>query len=197
MDELKLKQNIARNISAFRKRCNLTQAQLAEMLNYSDKAISKWERAEGIPDLLVMLRLAEIFGVTLNDLIADKVKKQAPYFLRNRLIITILSCLLVWLVAVVCFVLGGLIAPKEQYLWLCFIYAIPVTFIVLVVFTAIWGKRWMKYLSISALIWSTCFVLYLPLSLFFNHPNNWMVFLVGIPVQIAFIFFYFIKKRNI
>lgn len=138
MDEMKLKNNIAKNITAYRKRCNLTQAQLAEKINYSDKAVSKWERGDGIPDTLVMLKLCEIFDVTLNDLVADKVKKKAPVFLRNKVIITILSSLLVWLVATVVFVLLDFIMPQAEYTWLAYIIALPVMFIVLVVFASIW-----------------------------------------------------------
>lgn len=196
MDEQRYRSNIARNITAYRKRCDLTQAQLAEKIAYSDKAVSKWERGEGIPDTLVMLQLCEIFNVTLNDLIADKVKKQAPYFLRNRLIITILSSLLVWLVAVIAFVIGGLIDPDCGYLWLCFIYAIPVTFIVLVVFCAIWGKRWMKFSAITGLIWSICLGIFLPIRLFKPLDADWMVFLIGIPIEILFIFFFLLKKKE-
>ena len=85
MDENKFKENIARNITAYRKRINLTQLQLAERLNYSDKAISKWERAEGVPDTVIMLKLCEIFNVTLNDLVADKPKKEKKPTLRNSI----------------------------------------------------------------------------------------------------------------
>lgn len=196
MDENKIKSNIARNISAYRKRCNLTQAQLAEKIAYSDKAISKWERAEGIPDTLVMLELCEIFGVTLNDLVADKVKKQAPFFLRNRLIITLLSISLVWLVAVVIFVILGFVLSHNHYLWLCFIYPIPVSFIVCVVFSALWGNKILRLLSISGLIWSTCLGAYMPLYLFYENSNNWLVFLIGIPVQFSFIVWFFLKRKS-
>ena len=57
---------IAENIVTLRKNAGLTQAELAERLNYSDKAISKWERAEAVPDVLVLAQLAELFGVTVD-----------------------------------------------------------------------------------------------------------------------------------
>lgn len=196
MDEEKIKTNIAKNITIYRKRCNLTQAQLAEKIAYSDKAVSKWERAEGVPDTLVMVKLCEIFGVTLNDLISEKVKKQAPFFLRNRLIITILSVLLVWLLAVVIFVLLRLVLPSQNYLWLCFIYAIPLSFVIFVVFSELWAKRLIRFLSISGLIWTVCFVVFLSLYIFYNNNNNWMVFLIGVPVQGLFIFWFLLKKKS-
>ena len=58
MDDEKLKFQIGANIAAYRKQAGLTQAGLAEKLNYSDKAISKWERGESIPDVLTMMVLA-------------------------------------------------------------------------------------------------------------------------------------------
>ena len=50
MDGEKLKSQIGMNIAAYRKRAGLTQAGLAEKLNYSDKAVSKWERGESVPE---------------------------------------------------------------------------------------------------------------------------------------------------
>ena len=57
MDEQKLKSQIGANLSAYRKRAGMTQAGLAEKLNYSDKAISKWERGESVPDVLILCQL--------------------------------------------------------------------------------------------------------------------------------------------
>ncbi len=196
MDEQRIKNNIAKNMIAYRKRCNLTQAQLAEKISYSDKAISKWERAEGVPDTLVLVQLCEIFGVTLNDMISDKVKRKAPFFLRNRLIISLLSVVLVWLVAVIVFVILGLIFPDDKNLWLSFIYAIPTSFVVCVVFACLWGNKILKLISITGLIWTICLGVFIPLNMFSISDSNWMVFLIGIPVQILFIFWFLLKKKD-
>ena len=71
MDDEKLKNQIGANIAAHRKRAGLTQAGLAEKLNYSDKAVSKWERGESVPDVLTLMAIAQKLGVTVNDLITD------------------------------------------------------------------------------------------------------------------------------
>ncbi len=60
MTEERLKKNIAKNLSSLRKSAGLTQAELGEKLTYSDKSISKWERGDGLPDLLVLDKLAEL-----------------------------------------------------------------------------------------------------------------------------------------
>ena len=71
MNDEKLKKQLGANIAAYRKSLGLTQAGLAEKLNYSDKAVSKWERAESVPDVLTLTQLAELFDVTVNDLLVD------------------------------------------------------------------------------------------------------------------------------
>ena len=64
MDDEKLKKQIGINIASYRKRNGLTQAGLAERLNYSDKAVSKWERGESVPDVLTLSQMAELFDYT-------------------------------------------------------------------------------------------------------------------------------------
>lgn len=196
MDETKLKDNISRNITTYRKRCNLTQAQLADKISYSDKAVSKWERGDGLPDIMVLMNFCEIFNVTLNDLVADKPKKQAPFFLRNRVIITILSCLIAWLVGVFCYAICNMVLQKTN-TWMVFIYTLSVTFIILVVFSCIWGKKIIKFIAITGLIWTTLLSFYLSFEIFADIYNAWMIFLIGIPIQLAFIFFFLIKKKDI
>ena len=103
-DDEKVKKIIAENIVRYRRECNLTQAELAEKIHYSDKSVSKWERADGVPDIFVLVMLAELFGVTVNDLLTEKHRKShraAPKLKRS--IITLMSAGLVWLVAAVVF----------------------------------------------------------------------------------------------
>ena len=81
---------IGKNIAAFRKGANLTQAELAQKINYSDKSVSKWESGNGAPDVYVLMSLAELFGVTVNDLVGESAvahkylhqARKAPLFAR-------------------------------------------------------------------------------------------------------------------
>ena len=57
---------IAENIAALRRSQGMTQAGLAERLGYSDKSVSKWERGEGLPDILCLKAMADLFGVTVD-----------------------------------------------------------------------------------------------------------------------------------
>ena len=61
----------AQNLISLRKQIKLTQLELAEKINYSDKAVSKWERGESIPDVTVLMTIASLFGVTLDFLVTE------------------------------------------------------------------------------------------------------------------------------
>ena len=64
-----IKSNFSENLIKLRKSKSLTQLQLAEKLNYSDKAISKWEVGAVLPDVETLTHIADFFGLTVNDLI--------------------------------------------------------------------------------------------------------------------------------
>lgn len=168
MTEEQLKKNIAKNISELRKAMGLTQAQLAEQLSYSDKSVSKWERGDGVPDVVVMQKMAELFGVTLNDLVSEntpRLPRKKPY-LTNRIIIPILSVGLSFLVASVIFFILRLCNVWDEKSWLLFVYAVPVSFISLTVFTELWWNLLLRFLATSGIGWSIaiCIKLTFPIS---------------------------------
>ena len=68
MDQIK----IGRFIAQCRKKANLTQMQLAEKLNITDRAVSKWERGKALPDSSIMLELCGVLGITVNDLLSGE-----------------------------------------------------------------------------------------------------------------------------
>jgi transcriptional regulator with XRE-family HTH domain len=178
---------IAKNISDLRKSKDLTQTELALKLNYSDKAVSKWERAESIPDINVIKEIADIFQVTVDYLLEETHLHQRPAMQniskmigRNRLIIALLSASSVFMVATILYVITGLSIPFIHPTWMVYIYAIPIAFIVLLVFNSIWGRRSVNFIIITLLLWSILLCLYLSL----NYREIWLVFIIGIPAQI-------------
>ena len=64
-----LKKIIAKNIQSLRKAAGVTQIELAERLNYSDKAVSKWERGEAYPDTENLIIISEMFSITIDELL--------------------------------------------------------------------------------------------------------------------------------
>lgn len=197
-----IKQNLATNLAEYRKANNLTQAELAEKINYSDKAVSKWERAESVPDLAVLKNIADLFETTIDKLISEpKVENKKTRSTRNlpkrRLIICLCAGVLVWLVAIALYSLIGVIVPSLlDNAWLTFILAIPITNVVLLVLTGVWGKTTTNMIITSLLVWSTITALYLCLNNLLLNPAStlWMIFLIGIPIQIL-IFLWFSYKK--
>lgn len=194
MDIAEIRQNIAVNISAMRNAAGLTQAQLAEKLNYTDKAISKWERGESIPDIAVLWKLADMFGVSVDWLISDHgTKAQTPDAeavragRHNRILISLLSSVGVWFVATIAFIImQGAGASRVA---LPFLWAVPATCIDLLVFNAVWGKYKINFIFISLIIWTLLGALYITIA----NWTLWYIFLFGVPLQVATIFWSQIK----
>lgn len=203
MDDEQVKARIGANIAYYRKQAGLTQAGLGEKLNYSDKAVSKWERGESIPDVLTLMQLASVFESTVDALLGDvnalpdnpstleramnQVSEKALKRKANKNIILALTTTLVWFVALLAFVvLSTLDIP---YSWLAFFYAVPVNAIVLLSLRSAWHDfRWNKAL-ISAIVWGGLTSIYASIWAFLGF-NAWKIFLLGIPGQIA-IFLWF------
>ena len=119
MTEANIRKAIAENIAKHRKNTRMTQIDLSHKINYSDKSISKWERGDGIPDVMTLIQLSEIFGVSVNELIypmqPQETAKSANHvesgnstdsrFSWKQFFITILSVVGVWFAAFLLFCL--------------------------------------------------------------------------------------------
>ncbi|MCM1395785.1 MAG: helix-turn-helix domain-containing protein [Corallococcus sp.] len=196
-----LKNVIAKNLAAYRKQAGLTQQELAEKLSYSDKAVSKWERAEGVPDIFVLKTLADMYGITVNDILTEHAESRPRVRGKNRLakrwLITLLSAGLVYLIATVITVVWLIVDSSFPVAKYAYLIAFPVSMIVLVVFSCVWGKLWMTALSVSALIWSLCLLIHvcvMPVS-----PTAWLIYLIGAALQLLVIMWFllqFFLKRN-
>ena len=207
MLENELKQNVARNITALRKKHNMTQADLAERLNYSDKSISKWERGDGLPDVFVLTRIAEMFDVTLNDLVSSEQeitelsevpKASAPR--PRRTLITALCVGLVWFIATLVFFLLNVFLPGARGLWLSFIHALPISSILLVVFTHLWWKNVARCLAVSSLVWMLTLCVQVTATLISDNVRNmWLIYVAAAAFQVLVILWYiyrYMRKKN-
>lgn len=173
----------------------MTQIELAEKLNYSDKAVSKWERGESLPDVMVLKTIADLFGVTLDYLLEEehqiksleteqtKGEKIPVSSMRSHTVVTLLSELIVWFVATVGFVVIDLIWPDHLAKFLPFAYAVPVSMIVWLVFNSIWFNTRRNYLIISLLVWSL--LISVSLTVLAWGRSAWQLLFLGIPGQAA------------
>lgn len=193
-----IKDVIARNLVNLRMQAGLTQLQLAEKLNYSDKAVSKWERGESIPDLRVLVQIADLYNVTLDQLVGRK-KEEKPLkpkmnIGKKRGLITTLSVVLVWFVCSCIYMILGLIPIVENYKSFAFIGAPLASCIVLCVFAALWGKRWMKAAATSGIVWSTILLAHFVLSVCGIADKMYLFYVAAGVFQVLIILWFVLRK---
>lgn len=189
---------VGENLAKYRKYHKYTQLHLAEKLNYSDKAVSKWESGESLPDIYTLKTIADLYGITVNDLFSSRSKPRAPQNKIKEFFIPALSCCIVWLVALISFVLLSALCPSYDKIWLPFIVAIPISAIVVLIFSCIYKNWIIQIICISAIIWTTLLSLILSLDVFFD--KTYLFYFIGIPIQVAFLLWYsyryLIKKKT-
>ncbi len=185
-----LKSVVAHNITQLRSTRSMTQLELGEFLNYSDKAVSKWERGESIPDVFVLKQIADLFEVTVDYLLIPHTEDELPvstevleYSRRrkrlNHRTITSISVLGVFALATLLYSVLFLCGYPQ---WLVFIYAVPVANIVWLVLNSLWGHRAYTIFLVSSLLWTvitTVFLTFIVLGY-----NFWILFIIGIIPQI-------------
>lgn len=203
MTDEELKVQIGTNISNLRKRQGLTQAGLGEKLNYSDKAVSKWERGESAPDILTLVAIAELFEVSVDDLLRDPdalpqqtgsvqhvmdlaVQKTLKRKADKRIIVW-LSSLIVWFTALLCYVICA--SAGVSYSWLAFFLAVPADAIVVLSLRSAWKDFRSNRKLISVLMWGFLLSVYMFL-LMLGNVNVWRIFLLGIPGQLAILLWF-------
>lgn len=196
MDDIK--SIVAKNITELRLLNNMTQMELAEKLNYSDKTISKWERAESSPDIGVLVEISNLFGVSLDYLVTaenlekavkENKQKETKY---NRRVISYISESVPWVIATFAFIITSLITNEASFQWLYFVYALPMVLIIKLVFNSIWFNPRHNYYIISVLLWSILAAIHITFLHF--KINVALIYLLGIAGQILVILWSFIKK---
>ncbi len=195
-----LKEVIAKNLVRLRREAGITQMKLAEMLNYSDKAVSKWERGDAIPDLRVLIQLAEIYHIKVDDIITEqpeKVVKPKLNLRKKRLLIVLLSVGLVWFIATGVFAIVYFYPQLERFAWLTYVVAPLVSSVVLTVFSGIWGSKLTNAVACTLILWSVVAIFHVFFAVFapvIAAEKWWLFYLVAAPFQILIIFWFFLRK---
>ena len=193
-----IKEIIASNLASLRKERKFTQQELASKLNYSDKAVSRWEHAETLPDIETLCKICEIYGVKFEYLLKkEQPKKNNPNIIKkdtpNKIIIMLIAALAVWIAAIVAYSYMNIILMQNA--WTIFIWAIPLTCLVLQMSNSYFFKNLLfKYILSSIINWTLILSMYLQLISY----NIWMLFIVGIPIQIIIVLLAILKisKNN-
>lgn len=182
---------IGKNLMTLRKDKKLTQVELAEIFNYSDKSISKWETGESLPSVEVLYQLAKYYGTSLDSLTREdfKIEKMEEKKVRDKLlpahlVITLLATSVVWLLATIAFVSVKLTYSINY--GMIFLWALPISCVVLLVFNAIWGRTYLTFAILTLLNWSILTSIHVQVLITLGE-NIWPIYLLGIPLQIAII----------
>ena len=206
-----LKKIIARNIIELRRANHMTQLELAETLNYTDKAVSKWERGESLPDVGVLKAMADLFGVKLDYLVSsehvenvseillspdgmDEVECKKRRRASNRRVITCIGVLSVWLLATLSFVIVRLGDPAGANHWLAFLYAVPAMLVVWLILNSVWFDRRRNFLIISLLMWSVLACVHVSCAVF-GANSVWLLYVLGVPGQAIVLLWSRLRRR--
>ena len=190
MEETKdIKKIVAKNLANLRKNKKLTQTELAEKFGYSDKAISKWENGDTLPDIQTLYQLCEFYNVTLDFLVneqnfEDKIKyinHLNRKVIINNSMIELLYCSFVWILAVIIYIY--LLIFSEFDYWQIFIWALPATSLVMLLFSKVWKQKIYTFVVRSLFFWTLVIACYIQ----FIQYNIWPLFFLMIPIQVALI----------
>lgn len=194
MDDLKLV--VASNLIKLRTEAGMTQVELGEKLSYSDKTISKWERAEALPDVTVLKKISEIFHVTMDEITSahdewqpPKEEEEVPERSYSAGMIAWVAVMGIWTLALLIFVIFWVLGHLY---WVVFAAAIPATLITLLVLNSIWNHGRFNLLLVAALVPAIVAVIYLVLLKY----NPWQLFLVLIPAEVMVYSSFKIKKKK-
>ena len=188
-----IKPIIAENLIILRKSSGMTQAEFAEKLNYSDKAISRWEHGDTLPDINTLYEICNYYNISMDDLckplveLPDTGKNPLNNSFGEKIALQCMGIATIWMLATVIFVYSRTFAGTN--LWQIFLWAIPCSFISLSRFCKK-SYNWLGMtICLSGFLWSliTCFFIQ------FIQYNFWALYLVGIPVQIMIVLWHIIK----
>lgn len=189
MNEAEIRKNFSNNLVRLRKLKKLNQNDLAKEFNYSNKAISKWETGETIPDIVMLKQIADFFQITLDELITSENICKEKEKRKKRKLITYASAGLSYLVAAIVFLILEICHVPNSYL--CFLIAIPTSAIVLIVFTKLWFEKIYLFFSILILIWSLFLIVLIILPKAFIIPS----IIIAIILTVLFAIFLKIDKK--
>ena len=190
-----LKDIISKNLVELRTKAGFTQLQLATKINYTDKAVSKWERGEALPDIRVLVKLAEIYNISIDDIVSPHTEKKIRPKMnigKKRLLITLLSVGLVWFIATLIFM--ALYFAEIKYPYLVFVVAPFVCSIPLIVFSALWGNWITDTLACSLLVWSLAVIFHVFISALIGFHKIYFIYIVAGVFELLIIGWYMLRR---
>jgi len=189
-----IKEIIAKNLVELRKSRKYTQQNLADKLGYSDKAVSRWEHGESLPDIETLCKICDIYGVKFEYLLQEEQPlRRNPYVKKDdsvlaKIMITLIAVCSVWLLATVIYTY----TYEASHNWMLFIWALPVTGAVLAVCNRMWGKKFFGAFISSFIVWTFILSVFLQ----FLEKKMFMFFIIGVPIQLIIIFAAILQRNK-
>ena len=187
---------VSHNLLRLRKENNLTQAELAKKISYSDKAISRWESGEVVPDLETIYALSEVFNVPVSQITETHTEEREEEKLKSgigqKVLSQIFLCCEIWFILTALYVYLKL--SYQTNVWQLFVWSVPACMMVLWLFNRKENLNILLFIYSSIFVWSFITCVYLHLA----ESNPWYIYFIGIPSQgllvIRYIFNY---KQNL
>lgn len=192
---MELERIVAYNLAELRKSKKMTQLELAQKINYSDKSVSKWERGDSLPDLKTLCTLADLFDVTLDYFITENAATEikafsAPKERRGyRTVISLLALAVVWSFITIAYVYCLVYLGKNNWTW--FVWGAPISAALLRFFNHKWKTKKLDVLLSSIFFWTLLASLYVQ----FLSYNIWPIFLVGVPIQVILVLWNILRTK--
>ena len=187
---------VSQNLLRLRKENNLTQAELARRINYSDKAISRWEAGEVVPDLETIYALSEIFDVPVSQITEahgeEGAEENRTAVVGQKILSQIFLCCEIWFILTALYVYLKL--SRQTNVWQLFVWCVPACMLVLWFFNRKEPTNILLFIYSSVFVWSFTTCIYL--HLIDSHP--WYIFFIGLPAQgLLVIRYVFNYKQNL
>lgn len=174
-----IREIISNNITNLRKQNNMTQLDLAKRVNFSDKAVSRWEKGEVLPDVETLYSLAEIFNVPISCIIENKenFKPKIKKPTAKEVLSQVLTICEIWIIITVVFAYHNITRGKIW--WELFAWGVPATAFFLLFLNRKRDDNISKFVYGTILVWSFLICVFLH----FLNAMPWYIFVIGIPLQ--------------
>lgn len=188
------KEIVAANLTNYRKKAGISQLELAKKLNYSNKNISKWENGETTPSVFVLKEIANVYGITIDDLLNEstidanqlveakaKVDKRKKQFF--RVFMLLLANVILFCATSIAIYVMGICNVTGFNKWLLYFYTAPLVCISVVIYIRVLYK-FLDPISLSLMGWLLCGCIYVSL---INVHNISLIFVLGAGFQLLVI----------
>ncbi|MDO5330763.1 MAG: helix-turn-helix transcriptional regulator [Bacillota bacterium] len=199
---------VGKNLVSLRKAKGLTQQQLANMLHYSDKSISKWELGYAIPSVDILKEFADFYGVTIDSLLVpmdkDKVdeivkandEKIDPNNANKAIILALVNISIVGICITI--IISGLLMNTGRVAWYMLLWMVPACLFASTALCKAFYKNLSSVVLLSASIWTLLLAFGFHYQFFTDPPQNiWYILFIGLPVQAIIILAAMMRRNNL